>query len=174
MPRNHSSRGTQSTHSVACQIRYARQDGRASTASGTSHSEYCGLHTLFVSRNPATVRNSSCGSRGRRGARRASSTTPASANTTASDAMPFTFGVPAGRFCCRAVRYSNPYQSVSKSAERDRLSSKNRRQAAGYSAATGRLTATQASAAPANVQANAPSRLVRRQSASSGIRNSPG
>src|SRR5438874_7833162 len=27
------------------------QRGTASTASGTSHREYCGLHTLFVSRN---------------------------------------------------------------------------------------------------------------------------
>ena len=38
--------------------------GTASTASGTSHSEYCGLHTLLVSRNTATMRNASCAIRG--------------------------------------------------------------------------------------------------------------
>jgi hypothetical protein len=65
-PRNHSIRGTHISVSVACQARNIRQDGRASTASGTSHSEYCGLQTLFASRNTAAVRNSTCGSRGRR------------------------------------------------------------------------------------------------------------
>jgi hypothetical protein len=88
--------------------------------------------------------------------------------------MPFTFGVPVGRCCCRAIRYSSPYQSVSKSADRVRFRSKNFRHACGYSAATGRLTTTQATAAPPNVQANARIRLVRRHSASSGSRNSPG
>ncbi len=42
--------------------------GMASTASGTSHSEYCGLHTLLTSRNPATIRKATCATRGRRGA----------------------------------------------------------------------------------------------------------
>ncbi len=43
--------GTQTSASVACQSSSERQRGRASTASGSSHSEYCGLHTLFSSRN---------------------------------------------------------------------------------------------------------------------------
>ena len=54
--------------SPACQIRKSRQRGRASTASGSSQSTYCGEYTLFVSRNAATTRNASCGSRGRRSA----------------------------------------------------------------------------------------------------------
>ena len=38
--------------------------GTASTASGTSHSEYWGLHTLLVRRKIATMRNASCAMRG--------------------------------------------------------------------------------------------------------------
>ena len=38
--------------------------GTASTASGTSHSEYCGLHTLLVSRKNATIRNANWAMRG--------------------------------------------------------------------------------------------------------------
>jgi len=75
-PRYHSSRGTQSTASVSCQIRIGFHLGNASTASGNNHSEYCGLHTLFVSRNPATTRNSSCISRGRSSARSARTAIP--------------------------------------------------------------------------------------------------
>src|ERR1700733_536895 len=48
--------------------RSTRRCGNASTASGTSHSENCGLHTLLVTRKAATTRNSSCATRGRRGA----------------------------------------------------------------------------------------------------------
>ena len=43
---------------------------------GSSHSEYCGLHTLFSSRNPATSRKASWATRGRTGAASASQATP--------------------------------------------------------------------------------------------------
>ena len=45
-----------------------RRCGSASTASGTSHSENCGLHTLLVNRNAATTRKASWANRGRCGA----------------------------------------------------------------------------------------------------------
>src|SRR5659263_644657 len=70
------SAGSTST-SVACQARNAGQDGRASTASGSSQTTYCGECTLLVSMNPTKARKYSCGSRGRRGARSASTTTAA-------------------------------------------------------------------------------------------------
>ena len=128
VPRNQSSRGTHTRHSVACQASSARHDGRASTASGTSQSEYCGLQTLLVSRKPATVRKSSCGNRGRRGASRPSASTPASAARTASAAMPLTWGAGAPGPLSSALR---PYQSESKSAARSRLRSKKRRHDSG-------------------------------------------
>src|ERR1700733_7985002 len=43
-----------------------RRCGNASTASGTSHSENCGLHTLLVIRKAASTRSDSCATRGRR------------------------------------------------------------------------------------------------------------
>lgn len=61
---------------MSIQLSSRRQRGIARTASGTSHSEYCGLHTLFVSRNTATTRKHSCASRGRRGAVSATYATP--------------------------------------------------------------------------------------------------
>lgn len=156
---------------MTCQASSARQDGRASTASGSSHSEYCGLHTLLVSRNAATARKSSCGSRGRRGASRPRASTPASATSTLSAATPLTWG--AGLPAPAAIACS-PYQSESKSAGRSRLSSKNRRQDSGYAPATGRLTADQAMAAPAAARQKAGSCRERQHSASSGTKNSAG
>jgi len=80
---------------MACQASNARQDGLASTASGTSHRLYCGLHTLLVSRNPATRRNSSWGSRGRRRAPSANAPTPRhTASTPTATAAFSTFGAP--------------------------------------------------------------------------------
>src|SRR4029450_2945445 len=61
-------RGYQTAASTTIHSSTVRQRAIASTASGTSHSEYCGLHTLFVTRNPATTRNVSDATRGRRGA----------------------------------------------------------------------------------------------------------
>ncbi len=113
---------------MACQASSARQDGRASTASGSSHSEYCGLHTLLVSRNAATTRKSNCGNRGLRGATRPSPSTPQSATSTASVAIPFTWGAEPPGPTSSACR---PYQSESKSAVRSRLSSKKRRHESG-------------------------------------------
>jgi len=71
MPRKYIIRGTQTSASIVIQASRIRVCGIASTASGTSHSEYCGLHTLFTRRKPATRRKASCATRGRRGALRA-------------------------------------------------------------------------------------------------------
>ncbi|KXP08264.1 hypothetical protein AXK57_17550 [Tsukamurella pulmonis] len=68
MPRKYIIRGTQTRASIVIQATRIRVCGIASTASGTSHSEYCGLHTLFTNRKPATSRKASCATRGRRGA----------------------------------------------------------------------------------------------------------
>lgn len=68
MPRKYIIRGTQTSASIVIQASRIRVCGIASTASGTSHSEYCGLHTLLTSRNPATMRKANCATRGRRGA----------------------------------------------------------------------------------------------------------
>lgn len=67
-PRKYIIRGTHTSASSVIQASRIRVCGIASTASGTSHSEYCGLHTLLTSRNPATSRNASCATLGRRGA----------------------------------------------------------------------------------------------------------
>ena len=44
-------RGTHTSASIVIHASRMRRCGNASTASGTSHSENCGLHTLFVNRN---------------------------------------------------------------------------------------------------------------------------
>lgn len=71
-------------------------------------------------------------------------------------------------------RWSTPYQSESKSAGRSRLSSKKRRHESGYAAATGRLTADQATTAPSAARQKAGSCRDRQHSASSGMKNSAG
>ena len=68
MPRKYIIRGTQTRASIVIHASRSRVCGIASTASGTSHSEYCGLHTLLNSRKNATVRNRICATRGSRGA----------------------------------------------------------------------------------------------------------
>jgi hypothetical protein len=170
VPRNHSSRGIHTRHSVTCQASSARQDGRASTASGSSQSEYCGLHTLLVSRNSATTRNSSCGSRGRRGAISPSANTAASAISTVTAATPLTLG--AGLSLPKT--WAKPYQSESKSAGRSRFSLRKRSHESGHSAATGRFTTDQAITAPSTVRPNAGSCRDRQHSASRGMKNSAG
>jgi hypothetical protein len=170
VPRNQSSRGIQTRHSVTCQASSTRQDGRASTASGSSQSEYCGLQTLLVSRNAATTRNSSCGSRGRRGAISPSTNTAASASSTATAATPLTCG--AGLLPPRI--WAKPYQRESKSAGRSRFSLRKRSQESGQSASTGRLTRHQATSAPTAARPNAGSCRDRQHSASSGTKNSSG
>ena len=156
---------------MTCQASSARQDGRASTASGSSQSEYCGDQTLFVSRKAATTTKSSWGSRGRRGASSASATTAPTASSTAIAARPLTCG---GEPLSPVSRWSMPYQSESKSAGRSRLSSKKRRQDSGYAAAIGRLTADQATAAPSTARQNAGSCRDRQHSTSSGMKKSAG
>ena len=64
-PYRNSIRGTHTSASIVIHASRIRRCGSASTASGTSHSENCGLHTLFVNRNAATTRNATCASRGR-------------------------------------------------------------------------------------------------------------
>jgi hypothetical protein len=155
---------------VACQASNARQDGRASTASGSSHSEYCGLQTLLLSRNTAITRKSSCGSRGRRGASNASRTTAASASSTAAAAGVLTLG--AG--LSLPTSWPMPYQSESKSAARSRLSLRNCSQEFGQSNATGTLTTAHATTAPAAARQNARSCPARQHNASSGTKNSTG
>jgi hypothetical protein len=157
-------------HSATCQARIARQDGRASTASGSSQSEYCGLQTLLVSRNAATTRSSSCGSRGRRGAISPSAATAASTTSTVTAATPLTCGV--GLLLPSA--WAKPYQSESKSAGRVRLSVRNRSHESGQSRATGTFTTAQASTPPASARKNAGSCRDRQHSTSSGRKNSTG
>src|SRR6476620_12622535 len=70
-PANENISSTQTIASDACQNSSGRQRGSASTASGSSHNEYCGDQTLFVSRNAAITRNASWANRGRRCADRA-------------------------------------------------------------------------------------------------------
>ena len=67
-----------------------------------------------------------------------------------------------------------PYQSESKSAGRSRLSSKKRRHDSGQAPATGRLTADQATTAPAAARQKAGSCRDRQHSTSSGTKNSTG
>ena len=157
---------------MPCQASSARQDGRASTASGSSHSEYCGDHTLFVSRKAATTRKSSCGNRGRRGASRPSAATAPTASTTAIAATPLTCG--GEPESPPVTRWSRPYQSESKSAGRSRLSVKKRFQDSGYATATGRLTTDQDTAAPSAARQKDGSCRDRQHSASSGRKNSAG
>ena len=155
---------------MTCQASNTRQDGRASTASGSSQSEYCGLQTLLVSRNAAITRKSSCGSRGRRGAASPSRNTATSASRTTIAAAPLTFG--AG--LPLPMTWWKPYQSESKSAGRSRLSLRNCSHEFGQSSATGTLTTAHATTAPAAARQNARSCPARQHSASSGMKNSTG
>src|SRR6478752_9605918 len=72
---------TQTTASDACHSSSGRHRGRASTASGSSQSEYCGDHTLLVSRNAAMTRKASWANRGRLAADSPSQPIPAHAIT---------------------------------------------------------------------------------------------
>ena len=135
VPRYQYSLGNHRNASVACQASSARQDGRASTASGTSHSEYCGLHTLLVTRKPTSSRNSSCGSRGLTRAPSASAATP-----THTARMPMittvlsTAGEPSGptaRSSGAPRMYCSRFHTESGSAGRVRFNVKNFNQASG-------------------------------------------
>jgi hypothetical protein len=53
----------QTAISLNCHRRLTRHLGRASASNGTSHSEYCGLHTFVVSRNAATHQETPAGPR---------------------------------------------------------------------------------------------------------------
>src|SRR3546814_9966419 len=83
--------------------------GKANTASGTSHREYCGLHTLFVSRKPATNRKHSCATRGRRCAVRATYPTPIQTATNSSRETALRFD---GDSPCRSEEHTSELQSL--------------------------------------------------------------
>src|SRR5690348_17302591 len=87
-PSNNVNVRNQTAISTNCQITVTRHRGRASARSGTSHSEYCGLHTFVVSKKASTARNASCARRGRTGAYKPSHTTAINAmiNTSATAA----------------------------------------------------------------------------------------
>jgi hypothetical protein len=103
--------------SASCHSRYGHSRGRASTASGTSQTTYCGDQTLFVIRNAASSRKHSCGSRGRRGAASASRAIAAKATIRAaadSSLSTLSWEFPSlGR-----LKYSNMYQTEPQSAPR--------------------------------------------------------
>lgn len=93
MPRKYIIRGTQTRASIVIHASRIRRCGRASTASGTSHSEYWGLHTLLVSRNAATTRKHNWARRGRRGAVHASHAMPPQAAANSSSDTEFSVEV---------------------------------------------------------------------------------
>ena len=84
--RNCHMRRYQYTVSNAAQPKTNRQRGRASTSSGTSHMEYCGLHTLFVIMKASVARNATWPTRGVRGA--AKMTSQAKARSAISSSTP--------------------------------------------------------------------------------------
>ncbi len=109
--------------SASCHSRYGHSRGRASTASGTSQTTYCGDQTLFVIRNAASSRKHSCGSRGRRGAARASRAIAAKATTSA--AADISLSALSWEFpSLDRLKYSNMYQTEPQSAPRFLLNTK--------------------------------------------------
>src|SRR5918996_3494060 len=118
-PAKYDQTATKYTTSASCQIVTSRQRGRASTARGSSHSAYCGDHTLLTSRNAATAKNASCASRGGSGAVSASSTMATSRTPAAPRARRTTEPGSATSFS------SNANQIDPKSAGRSALNLKN-------------------------------------------------
>src|SRR4051794_14457095 len=74
---------TVSSTSVACHSSSGPHLGNASTARGNSHRQYWGESTLFTRTNPATSRNATWGTRGRRAAATAISNTTVTTNSVA-------------------------------------------------------------------------------------------
>src|SRR5271170_3429733 len=106
--------------SANCHSRYGHSRGRASTASGTSQTTYCGDQTLFVIRNAASTRKHSCGRRGRRGAASASTAIAAQAaakKTADSSFRVLSWLVPS----TGTLKCSNRYQIEPQSAPRSLL-----------------------------------------------------
>ena len=110
--------------SAACQTAQSRTRTRASPASGSSQSTYCGEYTLLVRQNAATVRKPSAARPGVTGARQATSATAASSATKAATATGSSGWT---------VAPSRPraYQSEPKSAGRPALNRQNSAQPAG-------------------------------------------
>src|SRR5579862_9685245 len=101
--------------SAACQARYDHSRGRASTTSGTSQTTYCGDQTLLASRNAASTRKNTCGTRGRRGAVRIStpmSTHPARNASPENELSPFSDSEPTMGQCSVSKKYQMEPQSA--------------------------------------------------------------
>ena len=145
------------THSSASNTIHGsrtRALGIASTASGTSHSEYCGLHTLLVSRNAAMTRKDSCAIRGQRGAVSPMTSTPTqhSRNSTSETVLRFSGACPCWRFGSKPAQPVSPCAieyRLSGLAPRSVLSRKNSRQPVGNGSITGRLSTSHEAAAVA-------------------------
>ncbi len=85
----------------------SRQRGRASTASGSSQSTYCGEYTLLRSTNAATTRKASWTTLGRRGAASPSHAIPAQLSSIRTAMKVSRFASPTPRFCIR-ISHSEP------------------------------------------------------------------
>src|ERR1700757_3514736 len=171
--------GIHPSASIVIHASRIRRCGKASTASGTSHSENCGLHTLFVNRKTATTRNASWPSRGRRGA--VSATYAIAAQHNANETATTVFSTEGG--CQKPSVRSKPLQPVndfttlyneSMSSPRRVLSRKNSDQPRGKSTNTGRFTNNQVAAAAPALRPRAPRRAVRIPSTNIGPKNNSG
>src|SRR5580693_10079156 len=111
------------TTSPTCHRAYGHHRGRASTASGTSQTTYCGDQTLFVIRNAASTRKHSWGRRGRRGA--ASASTAIAAQAAAKKAADRSFSALSWLLpSTGTLKCSNRYQIEPQSAPRSLLNTK--------------------------------------------------
>src|SRR5882762_7275674 len=166
-------RGTQTRASMVIQASNGFQRGMASTASGSSHSEYCGLHTLLVSRNAAITSRHTWASRGRVGADIVTQAMPAqqSRNSTALTV----FRIVGTWFCAstpskpsQPVKYETTLYSESGSAPRSVLRRKNSHQPGRYRRYIGAFTATHVISAVAVVVRPCFIRPPRQHNSSSG------
>src|SRR5829696_3645268 len=172
-------RGTHTSASIVIHASRIRRCGSASTASGTSHSENCGLHTLLVNRNAATTRKATCTSRGRCAAVSATYViaTQHDTNITAVTVLSTVGG------CQKPKFWSNPPQPVndfttlyseSMSSPRRVLSRKNSDHPRGNSTIIGRFTTSQASTVAIAVRPTSRSRPVRMPRSTNGTNSSSG
>src|SRR5215472_14308126 len=105
--------------SASCHSAYVSSRGLASTTSGTSQITYWGDQTLLASRNAASTRKNTCGTRGRRGAARtrtqisAHATPNSAADTRLSEPWP---SEPASGQCSVSKKYQIDPQSAGRVA----------------------------------------------------------
>ncbi len=172
-------RGTHTSASIVIHASRIRRCGSASTASGTSHSENWGLHTLFVNRNAANTRNATCTSRGRCSA--VSTTyviaTQHDTNSTAVTAFSTVGGCQNPRCWSKPPQPVNDFTTLyneSISSPRRVLSRKNSDHPRGNSTITGRFTTSHVSTVAIAVLPTSRSRPVRRPSITIGTSSSSG